>query len=119
MAIDAETARLLLASRKMGACFNECVTLGRQSFLAGNKESRALLEDFRIPAQKHPKLFSTHRGGRYAEAFFEVLGTERLESLDMTDFEGATIIHDLNKPAPPQLKGRFDTVFDGGTLEHI
>ena len=119
MAIDAESARLLLASHETGVSFNQCLTLGRQSYLAGNKESRGLLEDFSISPEKYPKLLSNTGGGRYAEAFFEVLGTKRLESLDMTNFEGATIIHDLNKPVPKELKGQFDVVFDGGTLEHI
>ena len=48
-----------------------------------------------------------------------MLGSERLESLDITDFEGATVIHDLNKPVSEELKARFDVVFDGGTLEHV
>ena len=119
MAIDSEAARLLLASHKSGVSFNNCVTLGRQSYLVGNKESRVLLDDFGIDPRQYPNLLTLSRGGRYAEAFFEVLGSERLESLDITDFEGATLIHDLNKPVSEELKARFDVVFDGGTLEHV
>jgi SAM-dependent methyltransferase len=37
----------------------------------------------------------------------------------VSDFEGAEVVHDLNKPLPQQFKERFDLVYDGGTLEHV
>lgn len=39
--------------------------------------------------------------------------------LDIAVIRGPEQIHDLNEPLPDDLHGRFDTVFDGGTLEHI
>lgn len=39
--------------------------------------------------------------------------------MDASDFEGASVIHDLNEPVGPDLLGQFDVVFDGGTLEHV
>jgi SAM-dependent methyltransferase len=44
---------------------------------------------------------------------------ERLDVLDASDYEGATVLHDLTRPLPPELMQRFDAVIDGGTLEHI
>ncbi len=55
----------------------------------------------------------------YAETFFRRLGAERVDTLDLSDFEGANILHDLNDPVPDDLEGRFDLIFDGGTSEHI
>jgi SAM-dependent methyltransferase len=48
-----------------------------------------------------------------------MLGAERLETMDASAFEGASITHDLNQPVPPELKGKFDAVIDAGTLEHV
>jgi len=42
-----------------------------------------------------------------------------LDSLDYSNFEGATILHDLNKPLPEDLYEQFDIVIDGGTAEHV
>ncbi|MCL2247764.1 MAG: hypothetical protein FWC13_00680 [Oscillospiraceae bacterium] len=42
-----------------------------------------------------------------------------MESLDYSSYEGATIIHDLTKPVPEDLKNRFACVLDGGLLEHV
>ncbi|WP_315764622.1 methyltransferase domain-containing protein [Sphingomonas sp. Y38-1Y] len=47
------------------------------------------------------------------------LGATSVESIDMSDFEQATHIHDMNQPLPDHLRGRFDTVMDIGTLEHV
>lgn len=39
--------------------------------------------------------------------------------LDIAVIRGDERVHDLNEPLPADLHGQFDTVFDGGTLEHI
>jgi hypothetical protein len=57
--------------------------------------------------------------GLYADGFLKVIGAKELVSVDCSDFEGATLLHDLNRPFPDSLLGWFDVVFDGGTLEHI
>ncbi len=51
--------------------------------------------------------------------FFKLLGVETLVSLDVSDYEGADVICDLNKPLPSDLLGCFDTVIDSGTIEHV
>jgi hypothetical protein len=47
------------------------------------------------------------------------LGAETVESIDYSNYEQASIIHDLNLPIDENLKEKFSTVVDGGTLEHI
>ena len=47
------------------------------------------------------------------------LGIGRVDSMDHSDYEGATVIHNLNDPVPPGLVMAYDVVFDGGTLEHV
>jgi hypothetical protein len=48
------------------------------------------------------------------------LGFDRVESIDVSDFEGCSQVFDLNTPGvPSHLYGRFDAVYNGGTLEHI
>ena len=42
-----------------------------------------------------------------------------VDSLDASDFEGATLIHDLNESLPLTLANRFNVVLDFGTLEHV
>jgi hypothetical protein len=55
----------------------------------------------------------------YADKFFRFLGAKEPVSVDRSDYEGATLLHDLNQPFPESLRSGFDLVIDGGTLEHI
>jgi hypothetical protein len=56
----------------------------------------------------------------HEEAYFQALGYDALESLDISDYEGATHIWDLNRPEiPSDLTQRFDVILNNGTLEHI
>jgi hypothetical protein len=48
-----------------------------------------------------------------------LLGAQRIESLDASAFEGASIVHDMNRPIPGELKAAFTLVLDGGSLEHV
>lgn len=49
----------------------------------------------------------------------KVFGATGVESIDNSAYEGATIIHDMNQPLPRGLHRKYNTVIDGGCLEHI
>jgi SAM-dependent methyltransferase len=55
----------------------------------------------------------------FSDSLWKALGVKKIESLDYSDFEGADIVHDLNKPIPKKYQEKYDLVFDGGTLEHV
>jgi hypothetical protein len=44
---------------------------------------------------------------------------KEIESLDCSDYEGATVVHNLNEPVPAGWEESRDLVFDGGSLEHV
>lgn len=53
------------------------------------------------------------------EYFFQKLAIDRLDSLDVVEGFGGSIIHDLNEPVPPALEEQFDFILDGGTFDHL
>lgn len=55
----------------------------------------------------------------FSETLFRTLGFGEIESMDASDYEGAQIVHDLNRPVPEALHGQFGFIFDGGTIEHV
>ncbi len=119
MGIGTETARLLLASARAGVSFTRSVTIGRQNYFSSHAETSRLLREYGRRPGDYPRLLTGPRGGRYAEVFFEALGARQVESLDASNYEGATIVHDMNQPLPRQWVGQFDAVYDGGTVEHV
>lgn len=55
----------------------------------------------------------------YSETLFRSLGLGEIEAMDMSAFEGAQHVHDLNVPVSEEYHEAFDFIFDGGTLEHV
>ena len=49
----------------------------------------------------------------------EYFGATKVDSVDNSDYEQATHIHDMNEPVPEAMRGGYDTVLDVGCLEHI
>ncbi|MBT3489777.1 MAG: hypothetical protein HON68_09290 [Gammaproteobacteria bacterium] len=39
--------------------------------------------------------------------------------MDISDYEGANIIHDLNDPVPESLHSKFDFLYTGGCLDNV
>ncbi len=50
---------------------------------------------------------------------FRWIGFDHVSAMDISGYEGADILHDLNEPVGRELYDRFDVIFDGGTLEHL
>lgn len=51
-------------------------------------------------------------------SIFHSLGIDNVLALDVSDYEGAEILHNLNEPLPDHLKGITDFVIDGSTLDN-
>jgi hypothetical protein len=98
--------------------FGETLCLGRQGIHIGENMrmmARQLVAEWNSAVTLEQLIGKTG----YAEVLFKHLGSTDVKSLDYSDYEGADFVFDLNYPAPDNLKERFDTVFDGGTLEHV
>lgn len=55
----------------------------------------------------------------YAESLFKYIGAISIDSIDASDYEEASIIHDLNIPINNEYKSKYNLVLDSGSLEHI
>lgn len=70
--------------------------------------------------QQSTNKFGSRLGWVDARTFFSTLGIEEFHSLDLPDCEyPAEIIHDLNEPLPEKWNGKYETIMDPGTLEHV
>jgi hypothetical protein len=116
MGIEVTSLRMLCHARLQGASFADTVTLGRQHLSLRRREIDEALRSMGRAAD---------RVGRYRRAVFaddllvDLLGIERLVSIDGSDYEGATLVHDMNSPVPDALREAHDAVIDTGTLEHV
>ena len=114
MGLDFQGLRLIRELPRMGISFSATVMIGRQTYSDLLKPSD-LASTFGITEQEAtPEL-----AFKYIEPRLCLLGATRIESIDRSDYEQATILHDMNQPIPDALKGSFSLVFESGTLEHI
>lgn len=51
--------------------------------------------------------------------FFKKIGFKEVHALDVSGYEQADIIFNLNDKLPGELENRFDMVYDGGVIEHV
>lgn len=56
---------------------------------------------------------------KYGERFLERAGFRTIRCLDASQYEGADIVHDLNKPIPATLEGVTNFLYVNGTIEHV
>lgn len=91
-------------------------------FLGYCKESGVDFESTLQVARQNCHFSSDKMGikeGDFAEPLFRFLGAKKIESMDYSDYEQASIIHDMNLPINENLKENFSVVIEGGTLEHV
>jgi SAM-dependent methyltransferase len=115
MGLTYESGRILCDARQAGISFERTLTLGRQHAYMTAAHLADLAADLGL-SRVDPSL----AGEKYVDRFLaEFLGARQVVALDASAFEGAILVHDLNREMPSDLDETFDAVIDGGTLEHV
>lgn len=124
MGIARGQARLLLDEAAADPFSGRALQLGRQHlfFDRGEFEGWAQIHGVKLRCdlvnsnKREPLL-----GPQYIDdgSFFSLLGFDTVESCDYSSDEDPTYVLDLNVEIDSMLAGRYDTVFDIGTLEHV
>lgn len=115
MGITRNCSKFLLFAKSKGVSYARSMMLGRQVLYVTYEEFLSQFNYFdEVPIPSINTSFN-----KYAEPLFKTLGAEIIESLDYSDFEGASVIADLNLPISDSCREKYSMVFDGGTLEHV
>ncbi len=125
MGIPRAFARFLLRQHKQRPFSGSVLQLGRNFVFFGWREleEMALAEGVELTRSEstrlsnHPRLAAA--GYIDDRTFFRALGFSEVHAVDLSAWEGADLLADLNREAPAELQGRFDLVFDSGTIAHI
>jgi hypothetical protein len=121
MGIDKTALELILLSQNYVKRNDDNVanilTLGRQQIHISKNDINHLLSKY-----KFSSLINKYNVYDYSENLFTNLFEEKwkyifVDSMDNSDYEGASIIHNLNNPFNSSKKYQY--IYDGGTIEHI
>jgi hypothetical protein len=126
MAITKAAVAQLMIQAKTGFFSGHALQLGRQDIWVDANElaDTARRCSFDLKCSSPPQLVKSQfvSGKNVVDDvyFFRSLGFDEVSSLDASDFEGPTFVHDLNRaPVPDYLWERFNVIFELGTMEHI
>jgi hypothetical protein len=108
MGIDVTGLNLLRFANARHGAFGKVATLGRLSLSVSKTKLQHLLN---TPSDYKPSDYCE-------EVLIQFFGASSVESFDVSDYEKATHLIDLNEPLPERFGG-FNTVIDAGTLEHV
>ncbi len=106
------------------------LTLGQQSIYATVPEVKKILQQRGVPIAALPEGFDTANKipawkgtwwdrNTNATTVLTLMGAKEVVVTDVSDYEGATLLLDLNHPVPDAQAGQFDVILDIGTLEHL
>lgn len=119
MGLDTNGIKFLLSCRRSGTPLGKTLMIGRQILNLDFSELKRDLSGFGLykDDQQVEGLLNNHNG--YSESFLQLLGAEVIDSLDYSNYEGANLLHDMNLPIPDEWKGKYQTVLESGSIEHI
>src|SRR5580700_5787959 len=118
MGVTILNALFLAECFREGAIFNSTLTLGRLDCFMSSHDLQRIA---RLLPKDSQFVKSVRRGEMpgYVDHLFRAMGANCVDAMDASDFEGATILQDLNEPLAAHLQSKYDAVVDGGTLEHV
>ena len=116
MAINQNSVAFLFYCKQNGVDFERTLMLGRQELYCPKNKIKEMAD---VVGYKHSLPENIEVSGKYCESLFSLLGASISDSMDISDFEHATILHDLNMPVPEKLKEKYSVIVDVGTLEHV
>jgi len=127
MGINTSAVKVFLIDNDRQPFTGDLLTLGKQDVFVTPEVMKRTFDQYdrEVAVDQNVPVFSQKPGfveGRFItdEYLFSALGFDRTESMDASDYESADHVLDLNQvETPPEYCDRWDTIFDGGTVEHI
>ena len=117
MGVGYQGLQLALLAQRRQVDFARTITIGRQNHFLDVATLRSMFERFGIPLTSADEAQILRDA--YSENLFKKLGAVTVDSVDASDYEGASIIHDFNNAIDPSLNQRYTCVVDFGSLEHV
>lgn len=126
MGLLAPLAEFILNEHKYKSIQGNVLFIGRQTVFLNEQTLGTMLSNFGLtnrapgPIEYDSETLGA-RGQRLItdRYFMKSIGVDRVQFLDVTDYEHADVIHDLGYPIGKDLEGKFDFIYNGGCLDNM
>lgn len=126
MGIAKAAVKFLLKESTQRPFHGTVLQLGKQGVWVTYKQLQEIAKEFSFQLTDPGEISLSHnpegkkRGCINDLCLFKSLGFSSCKSLDCSPYEGADYIFDLNsQEVPEEMRGQFDVIVDGGTVEHV
>src|SRR5258706_1169674 len=121
MGISTPLSRVFLRENRVRPLTGKGLLVGRQSIFFGVDAMRkvAKIEGGQLPDKPIRRDTVTSIPGEILDYdLFAGFCNLQMQAVDVTAYEQAEIIQDMNMPAPPALENRFDFIFNGSCMDN-
>jgi hypothetical protein len=124
MGIERNIGLVIMREHKHRPIRGDVLLIGRQTMFFSPQDAIGMLAESGLPSRQidfQPESRTRSSNETYISDsdFFRLLGLDRIRALDVSDYEGADIVHDLTQPLPTHLEGCADFILDGSTLDNV
>jgi hypothetical protein len=126
MGLSRQMARFVVREAKHAPIRGSVLLIGRQTISLTPERFSDLMREENMPVDPAIPVTldtTTQKGtgkGYISDAyFFKALGADTVTAVDVSDYEGAEIVHNLDTPIPAQLEGKFDFICNGSVLDNM
>lgn len=134
MAIDHTLLRMFMKMQERHGMSGKLLTIGVQDVMFSHEDAEEFFRKENYKFTPIPKAERTYRKSKaqtiyegifnvenpmHMHDLFRMMNFTEVASLDAFDADNPTILHDMNKPVPEQYVGKYDVVFDIGSMEHV
>jgi hypothetical protein len=129
MGLLPHVARILLAEHKKRAIEGDFLMIARQTTFVDEHSADKLLTDegVAIRRSRHIKYDTNTRSATQSpknlfltdESFVSFFAEARVKALDVSEYEGADFVCDLNHAIPETLHGVADFIYNGSCLDNV
>lgn len=126
MGINQQSLKAILAEHKHRPIEGKVLLIGRSTVCLDNFQLASIFAEYGLPA---PSVKSYFAGTRHSNHGYTVDDRELIASLspeikqvdvlDMSAYEGANVICDLNYPVPDRLLNQYDFIYDSSVLDNV
>jgi hypothetical protein len=117
MGVGYQGLLIALMAKRRKVDFSRTIMLGRQNHYHNEYSLRTMFDRFGVSLSSAD--VQAILKDDYSEGLFRKLGARVVDSIDASSYEGANIVHDMNRPIAAELTQKYTCVIDFGTLEHI
>lgn len=117
MGVGYQGLQIALLAKRQGVDFARTISIARQHHYLdpGTLQSMFQRFGFELTSDEQSEILRD----AFSEGLFRKLGAQTVDSIDASNYEGASIIHDFNQPIEQKLHRKYTAVIDFGSLEHI